>query len=282
MWGFVSISLVNRFVSISGEMRKKGWFPVLLVLLVIMLLIQIIRLVWTIVTPLGPVGDWQSNEVQVMPPQSRLSLFSSFDPFFRDNPDTSTNVVTSLQLTLYGIRQNMGSGLGSAILAGPDGVQESYAVGDEIQSGVTLDTVNFDHVVLDRGGVKETLYLDQSVPAETVGTEEPAPSPILPRPTSEAAANPSASAIAGAVMMQPRSFDGKITGIVVSPEGDGALFKAAGFRDGDIITSVNGKQITSTADIDALKSQIKPGARISVDVERGANTLPISLNVPGE
>ena len=85
----------------------------------------------------------------------------------------------------------MGSGLGSAILAGPDGVQDSFAVGQEVMSGVVLDAVNFDHVVLDRGGEKETLYLDQSVPAESVGTEEPAPisNTIAIGPTSEAAAN---------------------------------------------------------------------------------------------
>ena len=60
------------------------------------------------------------------------------------------------------------------------------------------------------------------------------------------------------------------------------MFKAAGFRDGDIITSVNGKPVTSTADIESLKSQIAPGARISVNVERGANTVPISINLPGQ
>lgn len=235
-----------------------------------------------VVTPLGPVGDWRTNEVEVLSPQSRLALFSSFDPFFRDDPAQTGEVITSLQLTLYGIRMNEGSGLGSAILAGPDGVQESYAVGDEITSGAELASVQFDHVTIDRGGTIESLYMDQSVPAETVGTEETKPPPALKIPTTETKVTPAVGPIASAVTMQPRSVDGKITGIVVSPAGDGGLFKAAGFRNGDIITSVNGKPVTSTADIEALKSQIRPGARISVNVERGADTVPISLNIPGQ
>lgn len=258
--------------------KRKGIYPFLLGLLAILLVIQLVRLVWTVVTPLGPLGDWKTNEVQVIPPQSRLSLFSSFDPFFRSDSARQGEVVTSLQLTLYGIRQNTGSGLGSAILAGPDGVQDSYAIGDEIQSGVKLDAVNFDHVVLDRGGAKETLYLDQSIPAETVGGEEP-----IASTTNAIGLAPSLSANASDIAgFAPRRENGKITGIVLSPQGDGVLFKAAGFRSGDIITAVNGKPVSSIADIETLKSQITPGARISVDIERGANTVPISIQLPGQ
>ena len=147
------------------------FYTALLGLLAVLLVVQAIRLVWLVVTPLGPVGNWQLAQVQVLSPQSRVSLFNSFDPFYRGAPADSANIVTSLQLTLYGIRMNAGSGLGSAILAGPDGVQESYPVGAEIMPGVKLDAVHFDHVVIDRSGVRESLYLDQSVPAETVGSD---------------------------------------------------------------------------------------------------------------
>ncbi|MEH6755996.1 MAG: type II secretion system protein N [Parasphingorhabdus sp.] len=254
-----------------------GLYPVLLAILLVLLVIQAFRLIWLVATPLGPVGDWHGREVQVLSPQSRWSLFNSFDPFFRAGPAATANVVTSLQLTLFGIRMNEGSGLGSAILAGPDGVQDSYAVGDEIMSGVKLDAVQFDHVVIDRGGVKESLYLDQSVPAETVGAEddvETAAGSGLPSNGALAAAD-----ITNAFDLAPRSANGKVTGIVVSGRGDGALFKAAGFKDGDIIVSVNGQPVSSAGDISTLKGQIAPGARLSVEVERGANTVPIAINM---
>lgn len=164
----MSSSLDNRLGRVFRSFGGDGIYPILVGVLALLLLIQAVRLVWAIVTPLGPVGDWKTNQVQVLPPQSRMALFSSFDPFFRGGQQATGNVVTSLQLTLFGIRMNEGSGLGSAILAGPDGVQDSFAVGDEIMSGVTLDGVRFDHVIIDRNSVKESLYIDQSVPAETV------------------------------------------------------------------------------------------------------------------
>ncbi len=254
-------------------------YPVLLAILAVLLAVQAIRLIWLVATPFGPMGALQTRDVESLSPQSRLSLFSSFDPFFRSGPAATANVVTSLQLTLFGVRMNEGSGLGSAILAGPDGVQESYAVGDEIMSGVTLNTVQFDHVIIDRGGVRESLYLDQSIPAETVGADDGAAGqPGGPAP-SAASNTPSADMIANAVDLSPRNAGGKVTGIVVSPRGEGELFRAAGFQDGDIIVSVNGQPVSSTSDIATLKRQIVPGARLSVEVERGADTVPIAINM---
>ena len=247
----------------------KGVFPWIAAILLLLLLIQAVRLVWLVVTPLGPVGDVRMDEVQTLSPQSRLALFSSFDPFFRSGSQQTANVVTSLQLTLYGIRMNEGSGLGSAILAGPDGVQESYAIGDDIQSGVSLHSVKFDHVVIDRGGVLESLYLDQSVPAQTVNPDELEATPSLT----------GGSEIPDVASLAPRSEDGKITGIVVTPLGDGGLFNSAGLRSGDIIVSINGNPVSSTNDIDALKSEVRPGNKVSIEVERGADTLPIVVNL---
>ncbi|WP_417622973.1 type II secretion system protein N [Parasphingorhabdus sp.] len=250
--------------------NRQGIYPILFALLLVLLVVQVIRLIWLIVTPLGPVGDYRADAVQVLSPQSRLTLFSSFDPFFRDGAAQTANVVTSLQLTLYGIRMNEASGLGSAILSGPDGVQENYVVGEEILSGVTLKSVEFDHVVINRGGVLESLYIDQSIPAQTVGTDEPVP-PVAPVSGS--------NEIPGVAALAPRNEQGRITGIVLSPLGDGSLFNSAGFRNGDIIVSINGNPVGSAGDIETLKSQIKPGARLSVEVERGANTVPVAVNL---
>lgn len=263
-------SLSDRFGTVARWYSQRGSYPFLFLLLAVLLLIQAVRLIWLVLTPLGPVGNYRADQVRILSPQSRLTLFSSFDPFFRDGATQSANVVTSLQLTLFGIRMNEASGRGSAILSGPDGVQANYAVGEEIMSGVTLDSVAFDHVVINRGGVRESLYLDQSIPAQTIGADDP----VTP-----ASLTPGGAEIAGVASLAPRNEQGRVTGILLSPLGDGSLFNSAGFRNGDIIVSINGNPVGSASDIETLKSQIRPGTRLSVEVERGADTVPVAVNL---
>lgn len=246
-------------------------------LLGLLLAIFVALLFWVIVTPVGPLGNWRATPVNMVPQSARIGLFSGFDPFFRNDAAVSaTGNVTSLNLTLFGIRANESSGGGSAIIAGEDGVQNSYAMGEEVAPGVILDAVAFDHVVLSRGGVKESLYLDQSVPAETVNPAaepEAGDTPGAPA-TSNVELNP--DTLQKSIGFAPRNEGGRVTGLVLQPRDDGTALRIAGFQAGDIVTAVNGRPVSSTADI---SSQLRPGARLSVEVERGGSKVPIVINL---
>lgn len=245
-------------------------------MLALLLAMQAGRLFWAIVTPVGPSGNWRVAQVNLVPPAARAALFLGFDPFFRsDALAASTANVTSLSLTLFGIRANESSGSGSAIIAGEDGVQNSFAVGEEVAPGVILDSVAFDHVILSRSGVKESLYLDQSVPAETVGTT-PAPAAPGGAPSDSPTGGLNAETIQRAIGFAPRSEGGRVTGLVLQPRDDGTMLRIAGFQPGDVIVGVNGRPVSSASDIAA---QLKPGARLSVEIERGGSKVPIALNL---
>lgn len=276
----------------AGAGRDFGLWLEGLVLLV--LIVQAARLLWVLLVPVGQYGDWRAREPMVISADARQALFAGFDPFFRVSGsavDGATHQVTSLPLQLYGIRLNEGSGQGAAIIANGNGEQQNYAVGDEIAPGVTLKAVHFDHVVISRSGVNENLFIDQSQQAQSpqitpatpdVGDDAAAGQAEGPpsEPSAESAAPPPSDAIMKGIDFVPHLERGRVTGVVVRPANDGKGFVRAGFRPGDIITQVNGQPITSSADLTALRRDIRPGARISLTVERGGTTVPIALLLP--
>ncbi|NQV95432.1 MAG: hypothetical protein HQ482_09950, partial [Sphingomonadales bacterium] len=74
-------SFTDRFGVMTRWYSQQGLYPVLFLISVVLLLVQAIRLIWLVLTPLGPVGDYRADDVQILSPESRLTLFSSFDPF---------------------------------------------------------------------------------------------------------------------------------------------------------------------------------------------------------
>lgn len=247
---------------------------VLIALIFVLLTIQVARLSWVVVTPVGPLAGWRAPSVNLVSRSARLGLFSGFDPFYRnDTSAVTTQNVTSLNLVLFGVRANESSGGGSAIIAGEDGVQNSFAVGEEVAPGVTLDAVAFDHVILSRGGVKESLYLDQSVPAEMVSPSEVTPQAA---PAASATGGLNAQTLQKAIGFAPRNEGGRVTGLVLKAQDDGTMLRLAGFQAGDVVVAVNGRPVSSATDVIA---QFRPGARMSVEVERGGSKVPISLNL---
>lgn len=264
----------------GNRLKPVDWLALVEKLLLVLLALQCARLVLTVLTPVGSFGPWAGRQAQFPSMQARQALFSTFDPFNRGGPaqGVGNSVVTSLALTVYGIRLNEGSGLGSAIVAGPDGVQNSYAIGDEIMPGVVLKGVAFDHITIDRGGSEEQVFLDQS---------QPAPAALSPGGTAPGEApavagidNPVAEALKREIGFTPRLQNGRVTGLILSSKGP--TFQNAGFQPGDVITQVDGQPIGSAGDLQALQGKIMPGARISLMVERGAGLATINLTLQGQ
>lgn len=274
------VAFSDTIRNLGGRLPPIDWLSVVEKLLLGLLALQCARLLWAVLTPVGSFGPWEGRQAHFLPVAERQALFSSFDPFYRGGLQQSGGgVVTSLALTVYGIRLNEGSGLGSAIVAGPDGVQNSFAVGEEIMPGVVLKAVAFDHITIDRGGAEEQLFLDQSQPAPTAAPDGGAPAG-LPLSPIAGMDNPGADMVKRDVGFTPRMQNGRVTGLILSARGPG--FQQAGFQPGDIVTQVDGQPIGSMSDLQALQGKIVPGARISLTVERGASPATINLTLQGQ
>ncbi|WP_425228497.1 type II secretion system protein N [Sphingomonas sp.] len=283
------LTLDGRARRLLGRLPAVTIYSGLELLLLGGLALQVARLIWTIATPVGPLGDWRPAAPAVS--GVAADTLASFDPFFRlSGSDTGPATVTSLQLTLFGTRMDEAQGGGSAIVAGPDGVQRSVAVGEEVAPGVRLKAVAFDHVTLDRGGAAEDLFIDQSrggqAGSQTGGQATPVVVPVAGG--APAGMPPGAGApLPGVPVAQlrneigfiPRIDGGRLSGLVVRAQGSGTVFRQAGLREGDVVTSIGGRPVQGPDDLDRIAADFRGGGNIPVQVERGTQTLSLALTV---
>lgn len=129
--------------------------------------------------------------------------------------------------------------------------------------GVVLTRVAFDNVTIERSGVAEQIFLDQSVAA-----------PVVSPPVSgDAAKDGGPALLANAIEIAPKLEGSKISGMVLNPKGDGALFKSAGLEPGDLLISVNGKSVGEGEDI---RSVLASGSSALLEIQRGGRRMTIS------
>lgn len=245
-------------------------------ILLVLIAVQAARLFWILAAPVGPVGDWKATNGALAPQDP--SLLARFDPFFRLDSATAPTVVTSLNLKLYGVREDRATGRGSAIIALPDGRQMSFAVGEEVMPGVTLTAVGFDNVTISRGGATEQIFLDQSGPATAVGVPEtPVPQAAGPAAPMPVVAVPPPVAPGVAINFVPRTNNGRVTGLVVAPGGDGGrAFAAAGFVAGDVIVAINGQRVSS---LEQARAAMGQNGEVNVMVDRGGQAVPLHVRL---
>jgi len=259
-----------------GRARGVNGWTLLEAALLALIAVQTARLIWTAVTPVGPLGDWRPAGSE---PAAAADL-GGFDPFFRLSGAGGPVTVTSLNLKLFGIRQDQASGQGSAIIAGSDGQQRSVGVGEEIEPGVTLKSVDFDSVTISRGGAQEQLFMDQSNAPATVtppGAPAPAaPTPPVVQPTTSVEPGsppvPPSKLYPNEVSMAPRMNGSQLTGVTVRPQGNGEGFRALGLAPGDVVLAVNGRRIQSTEQARTLAADLG-SSRVTLQVERGGRVM---------
>jgi general secretion pathway protein C len=287
------LALDPRARRLLRRLPRTNVYSVLELILLSLLAMQCARLVWTLVTPLGPVGEWKTAAALRPAQPAGSAVLGGFDPFFRGSAAAAAPaVVTSLNLQLFGVREDRASGRGSAIIGVGEGQQRSFLVGEEIMPGVTLTGVAFDNVTISRGGTAEQLFLDQSPPATLVGTAPspfatptttstappPQPLPVVvapPPPPPPNASNP----LTNEVQFQPRLNGGQVSGITVQPQGSGNAFRALGFQAGDVVVGMNGQPITSAQQARQmleLAGRVGDGTNV-VQVER--NGRPVSVRL---
>ncbi|NNC71860.1 MAG: PDZ domain-containing protein [Sphingomonadaceae bacterium] len=278
------LSLDARAQRLVRRLPRTTIYSALEILLLTVLAVQCARLVWAVVTPVGPLGDWRSDGGMTVLATPDSAYFESFDPFFRLEGGGAV-VVTDLNLQLFGIREDRATGRGSAIIATPDGEQNSYLVGDEVMPGVILHAVDFDSITIERGGVRETVFLDQSsappVPSTAAAAPVIAPTATPSRTAPAQATTPQTvtpSQLARGTQISPRREGNRLTGIILQPTDDGSALASAGFQPGDVIVAIDGEPIQDMGQAATFATRMASGNAM-VQVERGGETVSVRARV---
>lgn len=193
--------------------------------------------------------------------------------------------ISSLNLVLMGV---VAAAAGGYAMISVDGrAQESYAVGQEIIGGAVLQSVLADRVLLQRGGVTESLMLQDTIkPLEGVSTYVP---PLTQhRPPIQQQGEKQFQVTREEVNKQMRSPDFLSQArLVPNPGGGflvreikaGSVYEKLGLRLGDVIRAVNGTPVNNADDAMKFYQQLAELSNVRLEIVRAGQIEQLQYNL---
>ena len=236
--------------------------------------------------PLGQVATAAAGAPQAAPDVELIVAFAPFGKVVEEAEPEPIVEETSLHLVLHGVVLADPREESIAYISGQGSTVRGYGTGDPIGSDVVLQEVHADRVVLDVGGRREVLsFPKRSEPdaglaavrarmqAASAGGPLPAagstPDEVIDFWRRRIAQNP------GAVLDQlglEATEDGYRIGA-----GAHAGVRRAGFKEGDLVASVNGKRVGEVESDRQLYEEIAASGRARVELIREGRTIVMSF-----
>ena len=228
----------------------------------------------------------------------RLNLFGDYSAEPVVEKEVTDAPVTRLSLTLTGVVASSVKDQGAAIIENRN-QQQTYGIGEKIDgTNASLKEVYADRVIIKNGPASETLMLDGVDYNKNFSpsTSQPRQAPVtLLQPSNSGSERRTLSddAIQASKELQdkPASFvdyiavsphrpNGDLSGYRVSPGKKPALFKAAGLKSGDVITEINGLDLTDMQQALEAMNMLKELQSLQMSVQRKDELITIYLDLP--
>ncbi len=227
----------------------------------------------------GPVGPARPPEATANP--LRVSEITAAHLFGETHStvDDANAPQTSVQLILAGVLAVPDPKRGLAIIGPNAGTAKLYTVGSAIPGGVSLYSVYSDRVLLDRGGVIESLFLPRKTPL--AGTAPQPADALSPGQRLATLAQGNAAVLGGLVRAQPVFVGTKLSGYRIYPGGRTSVgaFTHLGLRPGDLITGVNGTPLDDPARANEILQTLSSLASANLTIQRNGQTQELTLNL---
>ena len=201
---------------------------------------------------------------------------------------------TRLNLTLTGVVASSEQEAGTAIIENR-GSQAVYGLGEKIEgTNATLQKVYNDRVIIKNGVRNETLMLDgidydkANRRREMQARNRPDPEE-LEEDTVElsdealeatAALRERPANFTDFISISPKTEEGQLIGYQVSPGKEPELFKSAGLQAGDVITQINGLDLTNLQQSQEALSELRNAQTIELTIIRDGSLTTLYLDLP--
>lgn len=230
----------------------------------------------------------------------RLKLFG--DP--AAEPEVEQTVVqdapqTRLNLTLTGVVASTEENGGTAVVA-QSGRQAVYSIGEKIEgTNASVQEVFADRIIIRNGAQMETLMLDGKDFEKMVNTNAPRTSPSRSMPTRAPSLKRSLNDVnspvsrdqIAALRQKPDSFstfikvspireNGDLQGYRVNPGSDTSLFAATGLRNNDVVTEINGLDLTDIGQAMEAMRVMRTAKEMQITVKRDGIEEELYLKLP--
>jgi general secretion pathway protein C len=281
-----------------------------LLLLAIFLLSYAAELTWRLLPQPADIGSFENvsgsqpvtqksaNERLDLVHIKRLNLFGDYNAEPLAEKEVTDAPVTRLNLTLTGVVASSAKDQGAAIIENRN-QQQTYGIGEKIEgTNASLKEVYADRVIIKNGPTNETLMLDgvdySNNVSSSIGQPRQASFP-LPQLSDQGpdrrTLTDDAIQASRELQEQPASFvdyiavsphrpNGELRGYRVSPGKKPALFKAAGLKSGDVITDINGLDLTDMLQAVEAMNMLKELQSLQMSVQREDEIITIYLDLP--
>ena len=261
--------------------------------IVVLIAYYLARIIW-LLYPIGDAPLWTPPQLTGnRSAQDSGTPVTAYDSivaahlFGTANQNAATEVVetedapeTRLDLKLRASVAATNSDAAHAIIADGSGKESAYFVGSSIPGGASLHRVHVDRVILNRGGVLETLRLPREFDGKGAA-------PAATRRTASASQATSAQGLINAnaatfveiIRPQPFMPNGKMKGYRVFPGRNRQQFIALGLRPGDLVTAVNGVALDDPSRGMEIFKTLGDATQVDVTVERAGQRQDLSLNI---
>lgn len=171
----------------------------------------------------------------------------------------------------------------AAVITVGTSAEKTFFLGDSLQAGVFLKTVEVDAVVVDHQGKLERISLlkGKSLPGASIAMARPH-APTIHHPLSRTVLNRATQnfpKLLSQARVAPYLKQGRANGFVISEIVPNSLYAQIGLKNGDVIRKVNGQSVTNAEQAMKMYQTLQSASVIDLELQRNGEVLPIHYTI---